>query len=107
MSFTNIRKIPSPEEIIAENPLPENLKKIKAERDAEIKDILTGKSNKFILIIGRTSNILAPVVPIQLDKSVPISNIPVFTRGEPTKSPSSVILPATQNNPNNKTINVK
>ncbi len=55
MSFTNIRKIPSPEEIIAENPLPENLKKIKAERDAEIKDILTGKSNKFILIIGPCS----------------------------------------------------
>ena len=55
MSFTNIRKMPTPEEIISENPLPEHLKKIKAERDAEIKDILTGKSNKFILIIGPCS----------------------------------------------------
>ena len=39
MSFTNIRKLPSPEEIIDMTPLAENLKKIKAERDEEIKKI--------------------------------------------------------------------
>ena len=55
MSFKNIRKIPSAEEIIAENPLPSHLKKIKEERDAEIKDIISGKSNKFIVIIGPCS----------------------------------------------------
>ena len=35
MSFTNLRKIPSPEEIIAMTPLDEHLQKIKAERDAD------------------------------------------------------------------------
>ncbi len=55
MSFQNIRKMPSAEEVIAENPLPEHLKKVKLQRDNEIKDILTGKSNKFIVIIGPCS----------------------------------------------------
>lgn len=55
MSFTNLRKIPSPEEIIAMTPLEEHLQKIKAERDAEIKDIFSGKSDKFVVIIGPCS----------------------------------------------------
>ncbi len=55
MSFTNVRKIPSAEEIVAENPLPSHLKKIKDKRDKEIKEILEGKSNKFIVIIGPCS----------------------------------------------------
>lgn len=55
MSFTNIRKIPSPEEIIAMTPLEEHLKKIKAERDEEIKNIFAGKSDKFVVIIGPCS----------------------------------------------------
>ena len=38
--------IPEPEEIIAEKPLNSALEKIKKERDAEIKDVLTGKSKK-------------------------------------------------------------
>lgn len=55
MSFKNIRKLPSLEEIIDITPVPENLKKIKAERDAELADIITGKSGKFIVIIGPCS----------------------------------------------------
>lgn len=61
----------------------------------------------FILMTGRTINILAPVVPIQLDNSVPIVRRMIFTLGEPARSPSIVIFPATQNNPNNSTINVR
>lgn len=55
MSFTNIRQIPSPEEIIAQNPLAEDLKKIKAARDEEIKKIFAGESDKFVVIIGPCS----------------------------------------------------
>lgn len=55
MSFINVRKLPSPEEIIQMTPLAENLKKIKAERDAEIKKIFSGESDKFVVIIGPCS----------------------------------------------------
>lgn len=55
MSFTSIRKIPSPEEIISITPLDEHLKKVKAERDKEIKEIFSGKSDKLVVIIGPCS----------------------------------------------------
>lgn len=52
MSFTNIRKIPSPEEIIAMTPLEDHLKKIKAERDEEIKNIFAGKVISLLSLLG-------------------------------------------------------
>ena len=55
MSFTSIRTIPSPEEIISMTPLDEHLKKVKAGRDKEIKEIFSGKSNKLVVIIGPCS----------------------------------------------------
>lgn len=55
MSFRNIRKIPSPEEIIAMEPLSENLRQIKTEKDNELKQILEGKINKLIVIVGPCS----------------------------------------------------
>ena len=55
MSFTNVRKIPSPEEIMDMTPLAENLKKIKAERDEELKRIMSGQENKFVVIVGPCS----------------------------------------------------
>lgn len=55
MSFINVRKIPSPEEVIEMTPLDAHLQTIKAERDAEIKDIFSGKSDKFVVIVGPCS----------------------------------------------------
>ena len=55
MSFTSIRKIQSTEEIISMTPLDEHLKKVKAERDKEIKEIFSGKSDKLVVIIGPCS----------------------------------------------------
>lgn len=55
MSFEFIKKLPTPAEIRKELPLPTELVKIKEERDAEIRDVLTGKSNKFLVIIGPCS----------------------------------------------------
>ena len=55
MSFEFIKKLPTPAEIRKELPLPAELVRIKEARDAEIRDVLTGKSNKFLVIIGPCS----------------------------------------------------
>ena len=49
------KKLPIPKEVKAEFPLTEQMKKVKAERDAEIKAIFEGRSDKFILVIGPCS----------------------------------------------------
>lgn len=48
-------ELPLPEILKAQYPVPEDLKKIKAERDKEIKDIFTGKSDKFVVLVGPCS----------------------------------------------------
>lgn len=55
MSFKIEQNIPSPEEMLSIVSMPASLKKIKAERDAELKNILEGKSDKFLVIIGPCS----------------------------------------------------
>ena len=50
MSFINVRKIPSPEEIKNLTPLSDNLKKIKAERDIEIKKAFAGISGSNAIV---------------------------------------------------------
>lgn len=48
-------QLPLPADLKNEYPLSEELRKIKAARDAEIRDIFTGKSDKFVVIIGPCS----------------------------------------------------
>ncbi|MBO7356648.1 MAG: 3-deoxy-7-phosphoheptulonate synthase [Lachnospiraceae bacterium] len=55
MSFEFIKKLPTPDEIRAQYPVPEKVREIKKVRDAEIRDVFTGKSNKFLVIIGPCS----------------------------------------------------
>lgn len=55
MNMDFVRKLPIPQDIKAQFPIPEEVKKIKAERDAEIADVFTGKTDKFLLIIGPCS----------------------------------------------------
>ncbi len=55
MSFEFIRKLPTPEEIRQQFPIPEELALLKKERDREIRDVIMGKSNKFLVIIGPCS----------------------------------------------------
>lgn len=55
MSMDFKRKLPIPKEIKAQYPVTEELAKIKAQRDADIKAIFTGESDKFLLIIGPCS----------------------------------------------------
>lgn len=55
MSFEFVKKLPTPDEIRANFPLPEKLAAIKRERDREIADVITGKSPKFLVVIGPCS----------------------------------------------------
>ena len=48
-------KIPDPEEILKAVPMPEDLRKIKEARDKLASDVITGKSDKLILIVGPCS----------------------------------------------------
>lgn len=53
--FNKKIKIPDPEEILDKMPLPANLKEIKKERDRLVTEVITGKSDKLIMIIGPCS----------------------------------------------------
>lgn len=55
MSMTFKRKLPIPQEIKEMYPLSETVKTVKAQRDKEIAEVFSGKSDKFLLIIGPCS----------------------------------------------------
>ena len=55
MSFTFIRQLPSPDEVKALEPMSEEMKEIKAGRDRLIRDVITGESDKFLVIVGPCS----------------------------------------------------
>ena len=47
--------IPEPEEFIAEKPLTPAMKEIKKKRDEEIRDVIAGRSDKMIVVVGPCS----------------------------------------------------
>ena len=55
MSFKFLNQMPTPEEIKKEYPLSPELATLKAQRDQMVNDIITGKDNRFLLIIGPCS----------------------------------------------------
>lgn len=55
MNMKFFRKLPVPQEVKAQFPLTPELAALKAERDRELSDIFTGKSDRFLLIIGPCS----------------------------------------------------
>lgn len=55
MSFKYICQLPSPEEIKKEYPLGNELTRVKLERDKEIANVITGKDDRFLVIIGPCS----------------------------------------------------
>lgn len=66
MSFEFIKKLPTPDEIRSQFPVPPDLAKRKEERDAQIRDVLTGKSNKFLVIIEPVPQITKTLSAIML-----------------------------------------
>lgn len=55
MSFEFIKKLPTPDEIREQYPVPASVAEAKRERDALIREVLTGNSDKFLVIIGPCS----------------------------------------------------
>ncbi len=71
LEFMNM--LPSPAEIREQFPLPTGLAELKEKRDEEIRQVLTGKSDKFLVIIGPCSadneesvcDYISRLVPVQ------------------------------------------
>jgi len=55
MDMDFLRKLPTPAELKAQFPASENAKRLKAERDREIRDIFEGRNDKLLLVIGPCS----------------------------------------------------
>ena len=55
MGFTFLKKLPTPAEIRNQYPIDATIQELKAKRDQEIRDVFTGKSDKFLAIIGPCS----------------------------------------------------
>ncbi|SCZ79286.1 3-deoxy-7-phosphoheptulonate synthase [Pseudobutyrivibrio xylanivorans] len=55
MSFNYLKKMPTPEEIKEMLPVPEKVQQLKLQRDKEVADIITGKDDRFLCIIGPCS----------------------------------------------------
>ncbi|MCI8379009.1 MAG: 3-deoxy-7-phosphoheptulonate synthase [Lachnospiraceae bacterium] len=55
MGVTYVKEVMSPEQLLSEYSLPEGHRKLKIERDKEIAEVFTGKSDKFLVIIGPCS----------------------------------------------------
>ncbi len=55
MSIQYIRELPTVEEILQAQPLPDEFAVVKKKKDAEIADVLTGRDKKLLVLIGPCS----------------------------------------------------
>ena len=51
MGIEFLKRLPTPTEIKADYPVTQKVARVKAERDAMIRKVFTGESDKFIVII--------------------------------------------------------
>ena len=91
MSMDLLVHLPDPEEIKKKYPASNKVTAIKQERDKEIADVFTGKSNKFILIIGPCSadkeesviDYISRLIPVQEQVKDKILIIPRIYTNKP------------------------
>lgn len=62
MQMEFIKVLPSPQELMEDYPISDASKRLKQQRDEEIKNIITGKDDRFLLIIGPCSSDNEPAV---------------------------------------------
>ena len=55
MGFEFIKKLPTPEEVRGQYPIRADIRALKADRDRQIRDILSGRDDRFLVIIGPCS----------------------------------------------------
>ena len=72
MGFDFLTKLPTPAEIRGQYPISEKIRQLKAQRDREIRDILTGKDDRFLVIIGPCSADNEEAVLDYLSRLVPV-----------------------------------
>ena len=72
MGFTFNRKLPIPKEIKTSYPLSAKGAALKAKRDQEIKDVITGADNRFLIIVGPCSADNETAVMDYLHRLVPV-----------------------------------
>ncbi len=72
MGFTFHKKLPIPKEIKAMYPLSEKSAAVKEQRDKEIRDIITGADNRFLIIVGPCSADNEDAVMDYLHRLVPV-----------------------------------
>ena len=72
MGFTFNKKLPIPKEIKSMYPLSEKCAAIKAQRDKEIRDVITGADDRFLIIVGPCSADNETAVMDYLHRLVPV-----------------------------------
>ena len=72
MNFTNLRLLPTPEELCQIYDISDAARARKEQRDQEIADVFTGKSDRFILIIGPCSADRPDAVMDYIRRLVPV-----------------------------------
>lgn len=72
MGFTFNRKLPIPREIKAMYPLSAECAAVKEQRDKEIRDVITGADDRFLIIIGPCSADNETAVMDYLNRLVPV-----------------------------------
>lgn len=72
MGFEFVTKLPTPEEIKEQYPVSREIEEIKKTRDEEIKKVITGESDKFLVIIGPCSADNEDAVCDYISRLVPI-----------------------------------
>ena len=72
MGFTFNRKLPIPKEIKADYPLSANGRLQKEQRDKEIRDVITGADDRFLIIVGPCSADNETAVMDYLHRLVPL-----------------------------------
>ena len=55
MSFNFLKTLPTPAEIRSRYPLTDHGKAVKKQKDQDVTDVITGQSDKFLVIIGPCS----------------------------------------------------
>lgn len=110
MSFKFLNQLPTPEEIKKEYPLSPELTALRLERDKMIKDTISGKDDKFLLIIGPCSadnedsvcDYVSRLTKIQEDVKDKVILIPRIYTNKPRTNGTGYKGIASQPNPEQK-----
>ena len=88
-----IRELPNPDTVKALMPVPSELKNVKEQRDQTVRDIFTGKDDRFVLIIGPCSADRQDAVGISKKQAVAAYEELLKIAYAGAKGPKGIMLP--------------